>query len=310
VFEGHAPAGGFATSWGLGFLLLLASCAHGAVAKRPYPAPDPAALLGAIKTRQAAIRGADLETRTTSWLGGDRTRASVYMLVDRQGRLRFEAEAALSGPVATLVANPQTFSLLDLREQRFEHGPACPENIARLIPVALHPQEIAAILLGDVPLAEGARVVGLGWNKALGADVLEIDNPGAQSALTRHLWVSLQHQGPAGGQGPAGAANAGGGPGAWQIVALEAGGSAERRWQVRFSEHEAAEGVPYRLPTEIQIAEPGQSFDDGVEIQIRERTLNPTFRPTAFDLVAPQGFQVQTVACCPECQAPNPPPSP
>ena len=36
---------------------------------------------------QQAVRAVDLDTRTTSWLGGERTRATVLMLVDRPGRL-------------------------------------------------------------------------------------------------------------------------------------------------------------------------------------------------------------------------------
>ena len=55
------------------------------------------------------------------------------MLVERQGRLRFEAEVSLQGTVATLVTDGKNFSLLDLQEQVFKQGPACPENIASLL---------------------------------------------------------------------------------------------------------------------------------------------------------------------------------
>ena len=50
-------------------------------------------------------------------------------------------------------------------------------------------------------------------------------------------------------------------------------------------------------------AEPGRDFDDGVEIVVKDRKLNPSFRPQAFTLAPPDGYQVQTVPCCPGCAA-------
>jgi hypothetical protein len=55
-------------------------------------------------------------------------------------------------------------------------------------------------------------------------------------------------------------------------------------------------------PGVIRFAEPGRSFDDGVEIGIKERKLNPTMSPQAFQLAAPEGFATVNHPC------PEPPP--
>ena len=54
----------------------------------------------------------------------------------------------------------------------------------------------------------------------------------------------------------------------------------------------------YSFPNTIRVAEPGRDFDDGVEISVKDRKLNPSFRPQAFQLSPPEGYQVQIVPGC------------
>jgi hypothetical protein len=267
-----------------GVVVLGACCTPGFVAQRPYPAPDPQVLLNELRQRQQVVRGADLETRAESWLGGQRTKATVLMLVERGGRLRFEAEVALQGAVATLVTDAGKFAFLDLQQHVFKQGPACADNVASLIPVALEPADIAAMLLGDAPLRPDARAVGLEWDGKRAADVLVIDNS---------LWVAMKPGKP-------------GGP--WDVVGVESGaGDARTRWRVAYDDLKSPGGADpagrYSFPNTIRFAEPGRDFDDGVEIVVKDRKLNPSFRPQAFTLAPPDGYQVQTVPCCPGCAA-------
>ncbi len=177
----------------------------------------------------------------------------------------------------------------------YKQGPACPDNVASLIPVPLQPAEIAAILLGDAPLGPDARVVGLEWDGKRAADVLVIDNARAGSAGTSGLWVAFKP----------------GKPGApWDIVGVEAssvGGDPKHRWRVAYDDLKTPGGADpagrYSFPDTIRFAEPGRDFDDGVEIVVKDRKLNPSFRPQAFQLSPPDGYQVQTVPCCPGCAA-------
>ena len=273
----------------LALLLGAGRCGTGLMAKRPYPAPDPAAVLKQLRLRQAAITGADLETRTTSWLEGQRTRASVFMLVDRAGQLRFEAEVALQGTVATLITDGQNFCLADFQSHLAKQGAACPENVASLIPVPLQPPEIAAILLGDAPVSAEAQVVGISWDPKAAADVLEIENASTAGVTTQRLWITVRPENPGG---------------RFDILAVEGAAPEERRhWRVGFDEREPAGEGGFRHPNLIRFAEPGRSFDDGVEIKVKNRKINPAFRPNVFSPTAPDGFPVESVPCCPGCKA-------
>ena len=133
---------------------------HAPPVARPYPAPTPEALTAALAARQQAVAGMSARVRATSWLGGERVRATVNMLVERDGHLRFEAEVSLQGTVATLATDGATFALLDARKNELSRGPACPANVASLIRIPLAPADVAAILLGDARLPEAADANG------------------------------------------------------------------------------------------------------------------------------------------------------
>jgi hypothetical protein len=267
-------------------------CAPGFIAQRPYPAPSPAELLAGLRARQQAVRAVDLETRTSSWLGGERARATVLMLVDRPGRLRFEVEVALHGPVATLVNDGQLFALLDLNGRVYRHGPPCPSNLALLVPVPLRPAEIAALLLGDAPLHPGAQTGELKWDGMAQADVLEIQNPGGGRELAERVWVSMR---------PTRARDR------WDVVGLQARPQpGAGRWRVAYEDLTVVDG--FAQPGLIRFAEPGRRFEDGVEIVVKSRRLNPELRPQAFTLAPAEGFATVHHPCPPDTHVSPPAP--
>src|SRR6478752_6158849 len=117
---------------------LAACCGHAPPpAVRPYPAPAADALIAALAAQQAAVRGMSARARATSWLGGERVRATVNMLVERDGHLRFEAEISLQGTVAVLATDGTAFALYDAHRNEFSRGPACPANVASMIRIPL-----------------------------------------------------------------------------------------------------------------------------------------------------------------------------
>jgi hypothetical protein len=258
--------------------VLVAGCATAPTPRPPgQPVPAASELLEAVQKRQAALRTLEEETRTTSWLNNDRVRATVPMLVDRAGRLRFEAEVAVEGTVAALVVRGQTFAFLDMQHHVFHDGPACPANVGRLIPIPLLPDEIAAILLGDAPLGPGAHAVGVGWDGRLKADVLEVERAGAAAS---HLWITMRRT-----------------AAGYDILAVEGQSpGATGRWRVAYEDLAPADG--FSLPRVIRFAEPGRSFDQGVEIKVKERFgVNRPLRDDQFELKPPPGYTVQTLLC-------------
>ena len=259
--------------------VLAAGCAGNAPMIRNYPAPSAEELLQAVRARQAAVRGINVETRATSWLGGERVRGTVQMLVERGGRLRFEAEVSLQGTVAVLTVDGGQFAFIDHQKHLFRKGPACPANVAAMIRIPLAPAEVAAILLGDVPLPDGGKASAIEWDGSRGADVLSVE-----SQVGAKLWLGLRRPNSQ--------------IAAWDVVFVEGLDTGARgRWRVSYEDFERVFGVA--LPRLVRFAEPGKDFDDGVEIKIRERALNPTFPEGAFALAPPSGYKVELAACGP-----------
>jgi outer membrane lipoprotein-sorting protein len=252
-------------------------CVHAPPVARPYPAPTPEALTAALAARQQAVVAMSARVRATSWLGGERVRATVNMLVERDGHLRFEAEVSLQGTVATLATDGATFALLDARKNELSRGPACPANVASLIRIPLAPAEVAAILLGDARLPDTANTDGaplVDWDAHLGADVLTVrDRAGGSLRLFFE------------GEGAARELVA--------VTRLDGGGAP--LWRTSYKDFETVAGQ--RLPRTLLFAERSASFDDGVEIRFKDRALDGTPPAGAFTLAPPPGVAVRDVGC-------------
>jgi hypothetical protein len=224
--------------------------------------------------------------RATSWLGGERVRATVNMLVQRDGHLRFEAEVSLQGTVATLATDGAAFALLDARKNELSRGPACPANVASLIRIPLAPADVAAILLGDARLpeaGEGAPLVG--WEPRLAADVLAVP---ARDGGTLQIFLHASD---------AHAANDAPGAARDVIAATRTGADGKPLWRTSYQDFETVDGQ--RLPRTVLFAEHAASFDDGVEIRFKDRSLGGTPPAGAFTLEPPPGVAVRDVGCAP-----------
>jgi hypothetical protein len=245
---------------------------------RPGTAPTADQLLRALGARQAALRSMNARARATSWVGGDRVRATVLMLADRTGRLRFEAEISLQGTVSILTTDDGRFQLLDLRNNQLQQGPACPANVASLIRIPLLPAEVGAILLGDVSLPPSIvpADAAVAWDATRGADVLVVKN-GAGGANETRVFFRPDSKVP-------------------EIVGASASGPGGPIWRASYEDFtDAAGGV--RLPSLIRFAERGGSFDGGVELRFKDRTPNAELSPESFRLAPPPGARVVDVGC-------------
>jgi outer membrane lipoprotein-sorting protein len=261
----------------LGLAIALAGCPQSHPVTRPYPPPAPDALVAALRARQAAVPGMNARVRATSWLSGERVRATVNMLVERDGRLRFEAEVSLQGTVATLATDAGSFALLDARKNELSRGPACPANVASLIRIPLAPEEVAAILLGDARMPEGAAAAAtVDWDANAGTDVLALPDGagGALQVLFRGTGADRR-----------------------LVGANRVGAGGARVWRTAY-EDLTRTGEEW-LPGTIRFAEGNGSFDDGVEIRFRDRTIGATPPAGAFTLAPPPGVAVREVGCGP-----------
>jgi hypothetical protein len=257
----------------IGLGLVLAACRPAPPAARPWATPSADELAALLAARVGAVRSMNARSRATSWLGGERVRATVLMLVTRDGHLRFEAEVSLQGTVATLATDGARFALFDAQKNELSRGPACPANVASLVRIPLAPADIAAILLGDVRLPPDAAVSrDVGWDAARGADVLELVAP----AETLHVFFARHGA-------------------AVDVVGVEALAGGRRLWTTSYEDLATVNGA--RVPGIVRFAEGAGSFDDGVEIKLKDRTLNEAPAARAFTLSPPPGAAVKDVGC-------------
>jgi Domain of unknown function (DUF4292) len=273
-------------------LLAVTGCPRHLNVARPYGAPTVAELRATLAERQQAVRSMNARARVTSWLGGDRVRATVLMLVDRPGRLRLEAEVSLQGTVAVLATDGDRFAFLDTVKNEMRRGPACPANVASLIHIPLGPADVAAVLLGDAHLprtAVAGREPVVDWDPAREADVLAVPrNDG---------WLRYLFQRAAGAERST------------RLIAVDATGSDGRpRWRVAFEELTDADlpsattgqsGARVALPQTIRFAEGATAFDEGVEIKFKDRTLNEPIADASFALAPPPGVMPVDIGCAP-----------
>lgn len=269
---------GTGAAWFVSTLCLVA-CGHSQT-KRTYATPAADDLLAAVQSRQKAATSLNLQTRTTSWLGGDRVRATVLMLVQRPGKLRFEAEVSLKGTVAALTTDGTNFALLDMERNEFRQGPACPQNVASLVRIPLAPHEIAAILLGDAPLSAQAKLVATDWDAENSAESLTFETKGAAGPSMLRVLVRKQPQG-------------------WAVVGVQGRAAnaygKQGWWRVRYEDLTLHDAVYF--PGVIRFAEPNASFDEGVEIKIKDRRINPEIPNESFHLAPPPGVSIHNVGC-------------
>lgn len=276
-------------------LLAATGCRAAVPATRPGPPPDPAALLAELRARQQRVPTLDARVRATSWLSGDRLRATVNVLADRVGHLRFDAEVSLQGTVAMVTTAGGEFASLDLQKGTLTRGPACPANVASLMKIPLLPEEVAAILMGDVALAgEDRQGTGdsrvlpssaqLVWDASRGLD--RVDISGRDGSTLGLLFEPAD----ASGRGDRRLRG---------VVATDRHG--KPWWRTSYEDFESispADGRgPLSLPGLVRFAERDRSFDDGVDVKFKERRVGAPLAEGTFTLKDPPGIAAQWIGC-------------
>ncbi|MEM6960208.1 MAG: hypothetical protein AAF355_13955 [Myxococcota bacterium] len=154
VFSGRASALCLSVLWGLAATGGLAGCSASCPALR---FTDPSHALLQHRQQRANARTMRAEARVEQFGGREgRIRGTVMMFVEQPDRVRFDVLSQF-GPVMTLSSDGSRFALTDLRENRFLAGRTCPQNIERLLGVAMSGEEVARLLRGEPPRSEGAR---------------------------------------------------------------------------------------------------------------------------------------------------------
>jgi hypothetical protein len=132
----------------------LAACAP----RVPPPdlALEPEALLAQVVATAAAIQSVRGEVRVRA-SGQERVAVPAFVAAGRPGSLHLEALDFFGNPVAVLVVADGRLSIYDARDRALYRGAATAENVARLVPLPIAPDELVAVLCG-APLLAGEPV--------------------------------------------------------------------------------------------------------------------------------------------------------
>jgi outer membrane lipoprotein-sorting protein len=248
----------------------VAACPKPAV--RPYPPPTAEELMAALRARADHLKTLRATAKVDYFENeGNRVKIKVNMLLARGGKLRFEADNPLGGALATLTSDGHQFSMLDLRSNRFLTGPAKACNVARLIRLAIPPDDVVAVLMGGAPL--DGTVKGVTWDPSDGGrEVLTLSlADGGEETLKLDAHDKR-----------------------WDVVRAERRDAAGKvLWRVTnegFADHG---GV--RLPSTSDVQEPPHGAD--AEIKFRSVEPNVDIADDLFRLPPPEGMTPEPADC-------------
>lgn len=118
----------------------------------PSQFPDAAAALGRMRATYACNRGVSAEAKLDYIGPRGRVRGNVLYLTQVPDRVRLDLSSPFGAMVSTVTADGKNFTLMDLREKVFLHGPANACNLARFTQVSLPPSVLADLLRGEAPV--------------------------------------------------------------------------------------------------------------------------------------------------------------
>jgi outer membrane lipoprotein-sorting protein len=155
------------------------------------PAPMKTADLGPLPTAEAAL--AELRqkngtrknmralARVTYFGPKGRARVKAALLAERPSSFRVETISPFEQPIDVMASDGSKLWLLS--EKRLREGPATPENIARLLPLAMNPEEVVDTLLGGVPTSSRFSPKTLEWAEDGEHWVLTLEDGSEESRL-------------------------------------------------------------------------------------------------------------------------------
>jgi hypothetical protein len=129
---------------------------------RRVPPPDlpadPAALLDEVVRAQGEVRSVQGQARVKVDARGFAGTLTHFIAAEKPDRVHVETLGFFGNVVAVLAASGDTFALYDAREKVFYRGRPTPENLARILPLAIDAPSLVTVLCGSAPLLEGMPI--------------------------------------------------------------------------------------------------------------------------------------------------------
>lgn len=121
-------------------------------------------MLTRLREQQSCSRGLSGEGKLDYFGKEGRVRGTVLFMAQSPDRVRLDVVSPFGATISTLTSNGKDFSLLDLRQKVFLHGPANACNLAQFTHVPMPPHALVSLLRGEPPLlAHAAPSATLAW---------------------------------------------------------------------------------------------------------------------------------------------------
>ena len=129
--------------------LLLLNC--GGIARPDGYRNDPSLLHQALDAQEQHLKPIQGELKATLWRGDERIRGRQLFALSPPNRLRLTLLSPFEQPLSDLIYREDKIMLWLMKENRFLHGPASPEALARLTGLKLPPPLFMGALHGRIP---------------------------------------------------------------------------------------------------------------------------------------------------------------
>ncbi len=249
-------------------IVLLASLLIQACGGIPKPkdfsdAPEP--LLKVLEDQRRALTSLSAELQLDVWKDDKRVKLKQLMAVDHLGRVRLEILSSFGNPVTTLTSDGSRLMIYDSDQKRFFLGASTAENISRLIPIHLSPEELSALLRGTIPewTDSQSRVY---WDSTRGRYVLH------QTSGSREQRVEME-------------------PGTSQVRRLERRTDGRLDFRIKLGDYRSVSQI--QVPHRLLFESPERSVS--VDMTIIDVTVNPEIPDSTFTLEAPRGIVVESL---------------
>jgi outer membrane lipoprotein-sorting protein len=246
-------------------LIVFINALWGCGSRYPRPASfndDPHSLLDTIKTRGAQVQGLSGALAVEFWEADQRIKVRQLFATQRPLKLRMDTLSPFEQPLATLVCDGERLSLFEMDKRRYLTGPLTAETFERLSKLRVTPQEMTALLSGQVPLLN-SNATTVEWDDRRGLYRLTLKEG------DRHQVLSID-------------------PSTLTPVEAIYYKKEEVVLKIRLASYSKSEPkIPQRLRIEI----PDREIR--VDVEIKDFILNPALPPEAFSLPPPAGVRIE-----------------
>lgn len=151
----------------------------------PAGVPDAGKLLEETAAADARVSTLKGEAKLAVDAPQGKGTVGLFVAVARPASIHLESLDFFGRPQAMLSTDGQRFGLYQVQEGRYYRGPPSPQNLSRFLPVALPPEELAALLLGQAPRIPAEKTT-VERDERAGAFLVTL----TRGTVTQRLWIS------------------------------------------------------------------------------------------------------------------------